>query len=593
MRIGIIRYWIGRAAAEHEVVERIKKACEILGHDVVELRADGLMIDGAIPSVDLVLNLHFASGKCTPHLTYGALWNPWRYYAMWDFKTSFANQISNDFLISCGSEKIDRKFTAAGLPKIIKSHLNHTVPEIYSSPEIRTDRKLFYIGINWEKNSNSQGRHHKLLKILDNSGFLEIYGPKRVGEVKPWSGFKSYKGELPFDGKAVLETASKLGVVLVLSSKEHEEDEIMSNRLFEGIASGAAIIGDNHTFITKNFAKSVWQIDNKQCAESQAQQILKFLEEINCNPQKTTARIMDSQQTLTLNYSLVTQIEEITNHAREVLSRGNSQFTKSSTAIIFDKEQSKIQADFFQNLVLAGFTNCILLTSKINQIYPENLIIHRLPEKSTYFDFFLRYSEIEDNSEFVAFFTGQEEVFPNYLQTLNEIEDSHIGEFVTGVVIESNAEKYAKAINPLSADINNQYLSGLILRRSKYLEFMQEFRNVALHTVVFYMHSFLINHNLVRISSISRFRVNQESARISHIEFERLSMLIDELKSNPYITYQIQWCNDLASEIKIRNDNLPSIHQNQQVIQFIYRQLRLPQFLKKLLKKFVMFMLRF
>ena len=243
MRIGIIRYWIGRAAAEHEVVERIKVACEISGHEAVELRSDGLTLDGSYPLVDFVINLHFASAKSTPHLSYGALWNPWSYYFMWDFKSSFANQISNDFLISCGSDKIDQKFTSVNLPVIIEPKLNHTVAEIYAQPDLRNDRKLFYIGINWEKNSRTQGRHHKLLKELDRRGIIEIYGPKKVGNVKPWAGFKGYKGELPFDGKSVLETASKLGVALVLSSKEHEEDEIMSNRLFEGVTSGAAIIG--------------------------------------------------------------------------------------------------------------------------------------------------------------------------------------------------------------------------------------------------------------------------------------------------------------------------------------------------------------
>jgi hypothetical protein len=235
----------------------------------------------------------------------------------------------------------------------------------------------------------------------------------------------------------------------------------------------------------------------------------------------------------------------------------------------------------------------MILTNKIHQIYPENLIVHRMPENCTNHDFFLRYSEIDDNAEFVAFFTGQEEVFPNYLQSLNEIEDTQIGEFVTGVVIESNGEKYATAVNPLSANISDQYLSGLILRRSKYLEFIQEFKKVDLHKVIFYMHSFLVNRNLVRISSTSKFRVNQDDDRLGNVDSERLPIFIEELKSNPYLTYQIKWCNDLASEIKIRNDYLPTTYQNQQVLQFIYRQLRLPQFLKKQLKKFILFMLRF
>jgi hypothetical protein len=203
---------------------------------------------------------------------------------MFGFKGSFANQISNDFLISCGSDKIDKRFTSTGFPLIIEPKLNHTVTQIYAEPELRSDRKLFYIGINWEKSSRTFGRHHELLKELDRRGIIEIYGPKKVDGVKPWKGFKCYKGGLPFDGKSVLETASKLGVALVLSSKEHKKDEIMSSRLFEGVASGAAIIGDNHSFLQKNFGSSVWQIDSNQNFKFQAEEIARTLDIINTNP---------------------------------------------------------------------------------------------------------------------------------------------------------------------------------------------------------------------------------------------------------------------------------------------------------------------
>jgi hypothetical protein len=76
MKIGVIRYWVGRPAAEHETVERFKKAAALIGHVIDELRQDIKILEGEVAYVDFIINLHFASGKSTDDLTYGALWNP-------------------------------------------------------------------------------------------------------------------------------------------------------------------------------------------------------------------------------------------------------------------------------------------------------------------------------------------------------------------------------------------------------------------------------------------------------------------------------------------------------------------------------------
>ena len=73
MKIGVIRYWVGRPAAEHETVVSFKKAAALIGHTIVELRADAKTLEGEKASVDFTINLHFASGKSTDDLTYGGL----------------------------------------------------------------------------------------------------------------------------------------------------------------------------------------------------------------------------------------------------------------------------------------------------------------------------------------------------------------------------------------------------------------------------------------------------------------------------------------------------------------------------------------
>jgi hypothetical protein len=593
MRIGIIRYWIGRAAAEHEVVERIKVACEISGHEAVELRSDGLTLDGSYPLVDFVINLHFASAKSTPHLSYGALWNPWSYYFMWDFKLSFANQISNDFLISCGSNKIDKKFTSTGLPIIIEPKLNHTVAEIYAEPDLRSDRKLFYIGINWEKNSRTHGRHHKLLKELDRRGIIEIYGPKKVGDVKPWQGFKAYKGELPFDGESVLETASKLGVALVLSSKEHEEDQIMSNRLFEGIASGAAIIGDNHSFLQENFGSSVWQIDSNRSFEYQAEEISQTLDAINANPTDTAERILKSQEILKSNFNLAKQIQNIANHAKESLAIQKPKTIKNATATVFIESKSQIAENFFQNLDVAGFNNIIIITDEVSDLYPENAEVYMVSNSLGIQDYFAKYLAINDTGEYVSFFTGQETIFPNYLDSLNDLEESQVAAFVSGALIEDDRSAYAVIFNPLTMDWQDQLLAGVILNRSKYIEFTKIFGKNNFHKILFYKYGYFLEKKLVTISPKTSYRLQSTAERIINYYPEGIRRLLEELQANPYSSTDVQWCADLIAELRFVSNGSGASTNSDQFIHFIYSRLKLPRYIKRYLKKFVLYILRY
>ena len=574
-------------------MERIKVACEISGHEAVELRSDGFTLDGSYPLVDFIINLHFASAKSTPHLTYGALWNPWDYYFMFGFKGSFANQISNDFLISCGSEKIDKRFTSTGFPLIIEPKLNHTVAQIYAEPELRSDRKLFYIGINWEKRSRISGRHHELLKELDRRGIIEIYGPKKVDGVKPWAGFKCYKGELPFDGKSVLETASKLGVALVLSSKEHKKDEIMSSRLFEGVASGAAIIGDNHSFLQKNFGSSVWQIDSNQNFKYQAEEIARTLDIINTNPKDTTRKILQSQEILKSNFDLAIQIQNIANHAKESLIIQKPKLTKNTTAIVFLDDEVKIGDNFFQSLDVAGFNNIIIITNQFMAIYPEKANVYRIDKLQTIQDYFSKYNSLNDTGEYISFFTGQEIVFPDYLELLNDIEDSYLGVFVTGTIIDSNSSSFPLSCNPLAMDWSNQLLAGVILNRSKYICCTQALGINSLHEILFYKYAFFTERKLLTISPKTRFTYMSSNNRVSNYYPEGIDNLIQEFQATPYFSSDTQWCNDLISELRSTRNHTDTPTSYYKLLQYIYNRLKLPRLLKFFLKKCILYILKY
>ena len=89
--------WVGRPAAEHEVIERIKEAASILGAEVVEIDRHGRYLDNrekeiAPGDVDFVIHLHFETAKVYDAFSYGVLWNPLHFYFKLGYEQSARNQ---------------------------------------------------------------------------------------------------------------------------------------------------------------------------------------------------------------------------------------------------------------------------------------------------------------------------------------------------------------------------------------------------------------------------------------------------------------------------------------------------------------------
>ncbi len=587
MRIGIIRYWVGRPAAEHETVERFKNAAAIINHQIIELRPDGKTLDGAEADVDFVINLHFASGKSTADITYGALWNPWKFYQGWGFRKTFANQISNDFLISCGAKNIDVRFHGAGIPKIIPQVLSHTVPPVYKNPEIRNNRKLLYIGVNWEKSSNTHGRHHELLKELDAMGILEIYGPKKLGTVRPWAGFKSFRGELPFDGLSVIEKCHEVGAVLVLSSQEHLKDQIQTSRLFEGLAGGAAIIGDRHHFLDTNFKNKIWQFDNSSTFKEQALEIANILNSINANPSETKVKVLQGQQVLENSFNLTHQLDEIANHAREQLNRKENKKQRNATALVLlDTSMDKID-DFIDSLLSADFSKVIVISNFNPSIQVSASVISKcLSSNSSYSEFVEEYRHLEDSSEYLVLFTGFERVFPNFLESIDLIDESTVAVFNTGAQIELSADHYANSINARSADWNAQPLASLVIKRLYFESYLNEFQSFSIHSILSRFSQNFENSGLVKIDPLVRFSYVESSPNLGDIQGKDFHDFQNAVLGNwlPVVTSSLN--QQVITNIRANRATEINISDGVFLAATIYRALRTPKWLTGALRRY-------
>ena len=255
-KIAVVQMWPEIKAAEDEVIVRIENTCKKIGIEVILIKTDGTLVESPEKQitqndVDFVIHLHFETPKTYDAFSFVALWNPLQFYFDWGYRKYSNNIRTHDDFLSCDSPWADDH-----IKRMILNDASHFKPKFYLFHSLSTPicnpslgkQKLFYVGINWERLGKSKGRHQELLESLDKSGELIIYGPKKFQGVNVWNGFKSYAGPLPFDGESVIHAIHEAGITLVLSSQAHKESELMSSRLFEGLAAGSVIIADENKF---------------------------------------------------------------------------------------------------------------------------------------------------------------------------------------------------------------------------------------------------------------------------------------------------------------------------------------------------------
>lgn len=330
-RFAIVKLWPDIKTAEDECVARLKIAATSLGIECIEIHADGSFLSDpevkvSNENVDFVIHLHFDTPKQYDAFSFVALWNPLKFYHEWGYARTSRNLTSHDDFLSCSSDAADhhveRMVGSTSTHLAPKFNLYHSTADVVYSPSLG-GRKLFYAGINWEAISGGKLRHQEVLKRLDKTGLLCIYGPTVFQGVKVWAGYDSYIKEVPFDGTSMIDEINKAGISLVLSSQAHKDSELMSNRLFESIAAGALVICDENEFAKKFFGNSLLYIDTRSSVEEIYRDIMRHLDWVQSNPSLALEMIEKAQKIFcgrfTLTRSLTTLYNGIEERKRELL----------------------------------------------------------------------------------------------------------------------------------------------------------------------------------------------------------------------------------------------------------------------------------
>ena len=324
MKFAIVSAWPDLKNAEYEVIERIKISAINIGSECIVIDNEGYLIDdngkknGLANEDDIgfAIALHFTSAKMFNIYCYGAMWNPPNFLMDFGYKSQCDNLYSYDDYLVYGSEIIDNhlKNLLTQTNKDISDclRLMTTVPGELKRPKLSNNTKLFYSGINWERMSNSKGRHHDLLKTLDNENLTCIYGPEEFLGAKPWEGFRTYAGSLPFDGISTMQAINDCGVSLVLTSDVHRKARAVSSRLFESCAAGAVLVCDDNKFIEQEFGDSVLYISYDELnPKNNVEQIKKHLAWIANNKDKALDLAKRSQQIFQEKFHLDKVLGEI------------------------------------------------------------------------------------------------------------------------------------------------------------------------------------------------------------------------------------------------------------------------------------------
>lgn len=218
--------------------------------------------------------------------------------------------------------------------------------------------KAFYAGINVDSKTV---RHEKIFRYLDQNNSVNLYGPKVINGKKNWVGFKSYRGEIPFDGHSMMEVANKSGVTLALHHKVHARFSMPTNRLFEGVAAGTLVITDRMQFIEDHFGDTVFMLDADADQYSKAIEIQRIIDWANSHPEEAREKILAAQKIFMDKFELTHVVKKLceshTARAEELLSQSAKRASGAEVAVICDVYDELSFKEQYQNIVHQDYDN--------------------------------------------------------------------------------------------------------------------------------------------------------------------------------------------------------------------------------------------
>lgn len=393
MRVAFYNIFGEMKNAEQETLMRLKYVFEKQGHELLVIDRDGYVInqcrekgmhveDARIDFLFTYNTTDFSQVVIPDAYSVFAHWSPIGFVA--NFQAILELKMLNSYdYFSCTYERdIFNRF--AQIRCSAPAFFGSSVPADFAvSPERREKRKLFYVGVNFERALDKM-RYGTLLSELDQTGDLEIYGPKKVyGRNNLWAGFDSYCGEIPFDGKSIIKKISQAGICLALNSPMHNDADAVSNRTYEAAAAGAVIISDENDFVRKYFGDSVFYLERGLSEEDTSERIKELLAWINNHPQEAYEMACQSQQAFLEHLTLDKMTTDFMEKTSEAIAQANDRMQQpdiidiicfADTASDIRDICKQLRRQYYQNLHLVIVSKKEDICHMVDIPYPYDFV---------------------------------------------------------------------------------------------------------------------------------------------------------------------------------------------------------------------------
>ncbi len=320
MKIAFLNIFGETKNAEQETLMRLQYVFTKLGHTMLILDANGYVI-----SDHLEKGLHVEDANVDFIFTYNGVeqslmvlpdvfsvflhWTPFGFFENAKALLYMKLFHSFDFISYSNEKEIAEKWLQIATEDT--SFFGPSVPVDYViAPRRQEKRELFYVGINFER-ALAHMRYSELFSELDAHNCLKIYGPQKVyGRKNLWTGFHSYQGEIPFDGKSIIQKINEAGICLAINSPMHNDANAVTNRTYEAAAAGAVMISDDNEFVRRYFGDSVFYLDLDASEKETAEKIIDIIIWVNEHPEEAYAMACRSQCVFLKYLTLDKMVEE-------------------------------------------------------------------------------------------------------------------------------------------------------------------------------------------------------------------------------------------------------------------------------------------
>lgn len=262
---------------EREFAERIKAACKNLqwNAEIYDLSA----LENSDRVCDWSLTLVPGKACCSKQNDYLILFEPTHHYFTSDghlhqnyldyagYLTTYKN---TELLLEDIAYEPERFYCKRWYPTVQYRPYKQVAPQYL----------FYFLGLWGDRYENS--RYLTLQSKLAQKNYTAFFGSPIIGA--PYG--NAFRGAIDYNGEAVLDLISEMGVCLVLHSKTHLHYGIPSGRIFEAAAASAVILSDLNPFVIEHFGDSVFYVDQELSGEEMFEQIDAHMTWIQNHPEK-------------------------------------------------------------------------------------------------------------------------------------------------------------------------------------------------------------------------------------------------------------------------------------------------------------------